>query len=145
MPKNKAKGGKRRRKGKNMNDFKRDLVLKEPQQEYAQVVQMLGNGRLSAYCFDGKTRLCTIRGKMRKKVWVNQSDIVLIGLRDFQDEKGDVILKYTAEESRKLQKLKQIPSNIVIGQADAIAEKKDLEQETVEPESDDEEINFEEI
>jgi translation initiation factor 1A len=29
---------------------------------------MLGNGRLEAKCFDGKTRLCHIRGKMRKKV-----------------------------------------------------------------------------
>ena len=29
---------------------------------------MLGNGRVECYCFDGKTRLCNIRGKMRKKV-----------------------------------------------------------------------------
>jgi hypothetical protein len=28
---------------------------------------MLGNGRLEAYCFDGKPRQCHIRGKMRKK------------------------------------------------------------------------------
>ena len=41
--------------------------------EYAQVLRMLGNGRLEAYCFDGVKRLCHIRGKMRKKVrayWV---------------------------------------------------------------------------
>merc|ERR1719412_929190 len=31
-------------------------------------------------CFDGVKRLCHIRGKMRKKVWVAQGDIVLIGL-----------------------------------------------------------------
>ena len=36
--------------------------------EYAQVVRMLGNGRLEANCFDGRKRLCHIRGKMRKKV-----------------------------------------------------------------------------
>ena len=29
---------------------------------------MLGNGRLEAYCFDGASRLCHIRGKLRKKV-----------------------------------------------------------------------------
>ena len=57
---------------------------------------MLGNGRLSAICFDGVIRLCHIRGKLRKKVWVNQGDIVLIGLRDYQDAKADVILKYVA-------------------------------------------------
>ena len=36
--------------------------------EYAQVLKMLGNGRLEAYCFDGSNRLCHIRGKLRKKV-----------------------------------------------------------------------------
>lgn len=39
--------------------------------EYAQVTRMLGNGRIEAICFDGKTRLAHIRGKMRKRVWVN--------------------------------------------------------------------------
>ena len=39
--------------------------------EYAQVLRMLGNGRLEATCIDGLKRLCHIRGKMRKKVWVN--------------------------------------------------------------------------
>ncbi len=43
--------------------------------EYAQVVKMLGNGRLEASCFDGERRLAHIRGKMRKKVWINQGDM----------------------------------------------------------------------
>lgn len=32
---------------------------------------MLGNGRLEAMCIDNVKRMCHIRGKMRKKVWVN--------------------------------------------------------------------------
>ncbi len=32
---------------------------------------LTGNGRLEAQCIDGTKRLCHIRGKMRKKVWVN--------------------------------------------------------------------------
>ena len=88
MPKNKGKGGKNRRRGKNENEeTKRQLEFKEPGQEYAQVVRMLGNGRCECYCFDGKTRLGHIRGKMRKKVWVSAGDIVLCGLREFQDDK----------------------------------------------------------
>jgi initiation factor 1A len=54
--------------------------------EYAKVVRMLGNGRLEAFCFDGKVRLCHIRGKMRKKVWVGAGDIIMVSLRDYQDE-----------------------------------------------------------
>uniref|UniRef100_M4C0F9 Eukaryotic translation initiation factor 4C n=1 Tax=Hyaloperonospora arabidopsidis (strain Emoy2) TaxID=559515 RepID=M4C0F9_HYAAE len=83
MPKNKGKGGKNRRRGKNDNDEnKRELDFKEEGQEYAQVVRMLGNGRLEAYCFDGVTRLGHIRGKMRKKVWVGAGDIILVSLRE---------------------------------------------------------------
>ena len=85
MPKNKGKGGKNRRRGKNENEgLKRELVFREDGQEYAQVIKMLGNGRLEAMCFDGVKRLCHIRGKLRKKVWINQSDIILVGLRDYQ-------------------------------------------------------------
>jgi|MesohylFT_1024984.scaffolds.fasta_scaffold14087_2 hypothetical protein len=48
---------------------------------------MLGNGRVEAFCFDGVNRLCHIRGKLRKRVWIGVGDIVLLGLRDFQDQK----------------------------------------------------------
>lgn len=76
MPKNKGKGGKNRRRGKNENESeKRELIFKEDEQEYAQVIKMLGNGRLEAMCFDGQKRLCHIRGKMRKKVTNNNDKI----------------------------------------------------------------------
>ena len=82
--------------------------------EYAKVVRMLGNGRLEAFCFDGHTRQCHIRGKMRKKVWVSAGDIVLNSLRDYQDDKADVILKYAPEEARQLKTLGQLPDSVVI-------------------------------
>jgi initiation factor 1A len=72
---------------------------------------MLGNGRLEAYCFDGISRLCHIRGKLRKRVWIQQGDIVLIGLREFQDAKADVILKYDNEEARSLKAYGELPEN----------------------------------
>ena len=82
----------------------------------AQATKMLGNGRLEAICFDGMTRLCHIRGKLRKKVWINQSDIVLIGLRDFQDAKADVILKYSADEARNLKSYGEFPDSVKINE-----------------------------
>ncbi|KAG7524035.1 eukaryotic translation initiation factor 1A, X-chromosomal [Solea senegalensis] len=112
MPKNKGKGGKNRRRGKNENESeKRELVFKEDGQEYAQVIKMLGNGRLEAMCFDGTKRLCHIRGKLRKKVWINTSDIILVGLRDYQDNKADVILKYNPDEARSLKVYGELPEH----------------------------------
>merc|ERR1711988_389528 len=99
--------------GENERD-KRELVFKEDGQEYAQVAKMLGNGRLEAMCFDGVKRLCHIRGKLRKKVWINQSDIILVGLRDYQDAKADVILKYSADEARNLKSYGEFPESIKI-------------------------------
>merc|ERR1719433_26398 len=65
-------------------------------------------------CFDGVKRLCHIRGKLRKKVWINQSDIILVGLRDYQDAKADVILKYSADEARNLKSYGEFPESIKI-------------------------------
>mmetsp|Transcript_8553 Transcript_8553/g.15159 ORF Transcript_8553/g.15159 Transcript_8553/m.15159 type:complete len:143 (+) Transcript_8553:224-652(+) len=117
MPKNKGKGGKNRRRGKNDNENeKRELIFKEDGQEYAQILKMLGNGRCEAYCFDGEKRLCHIRGKLRKKVWVNVGDIVLLGLREFEDAKADVILKYSPEEARALKRYGEIPETAQINE-----------------------------
>ncbi|EPY79170.1 eukaryotic translation initiation factor 1A, Y-chromosomal isoform 1 [Camelus ferus] len=134
MPKNKGKGGKNRRRGKNENKSeKRELVFKEDGQEYAQVIKMLGNGRLEALCFDGVKMLCHIRGKLRKKVWVNTSDIILVGLRDYQDNKADVILKYNADEARSLKAYGELPEHANVNETDTFGP------------GDDDEIQFDDI
>ena len=110
-------GGKNRRRGKgDGEESKRELEFKEEGQEYAQVVRMLGNGRCECFCFDGVTRLGHIRGKMRKKVWITAGDIVLCGLREFQDEKVDIIHKYSADEARNLKQYGELPETANINQ-----------------------------
>jgi hypothetical protein len=48
------------------------------------------------------------------KVWINQGDIILISLRDYQDAKADVILKYTTEEARNLKTYGELPENGIV-------------------------------
>jgi len=129
MVKNKGKGGKNRRRGKNDDTSKRELVFKEFGQEYGQVTKMLGQGNLEVQCFDGTKRIGHIRGKMRKKVWMNQGDIVLLSLRDYQEGKGDIILKYTSDEARSLKSLGEIPDTAIINETDATAEHADIQFE----------------
>uniref|UniRef100_A0A8C3B1I9 Eukaryotic translation initiation factor 4C n=1 Tax=Cyclopterus lumpus TaxID=8103 RepID=A0A8C3B1I9_CYCLU len=97
------------------------------------VIKMLGNGRLEAMCFDGTKRLCHIRGKLRKKVWINTSDIILVGLRDYQDNKADVILKYNADEARSLKAYGELPEHAKINETDTFGP------------GDDDEIQFDDI
>ena len=53
---------------------------------------------------------------MRRRVWINTGDIVLVGLREFQPDKADVIHKYTAEEARVLQAYDELPASARINQ-----------------------------
>mmetsp|Transcript_14107 Transcript_14107/g.29529 ORF Transcript_14107/g.29529 Transcript_14107/m.29529 type:complete len:142 (+) Transcript_14107:73-498(+) len=122
MPKNKLGGNKAKRAKGGTDATKRELIFKEDGQEYGQIMRMLGNGRCEVSCFDGTKRLCHIRGKMRKKVWCNQGDIVLVSLRDFQDEKGDIITKYTSEEARNLKTYGELPDGVKINEMDVEGE-----------------------
>ncbi len=138
MPKNKGKGGKTRRRGKNEAvGFKRELLLKEEGQEYAQVMRMLGNGRLEAQCFDGVKRLAHIRGKLQKKVWICVGDIILVSLRDFQDGKADVIYKYNPDEARALKAQGELPDTTKINENEAGEEDENDNIEFVESDEED--------
>jgi len=54
-------------------------------------VRMLGFDRIVVKCQDGHERLCRIRGKLKRRVWVRVGDIVLVSPWDFQsDTRGDV-------------------------------------------------------
>lgn len=119
MPKNKGKGGKNHKRGKNDSEGdKRELVFKEDGQEYAVVEKMLGNGWLAAACADGEKRMAHIRGAFRKKVWINVGDVILLGLRDYQEEKADVILKYTPDEARLLKSYGELADSVKINEND---------------------------
>ena len=41
-------------------------------------------------------------GELKKRVWINSGDIVLVSLREFQTNKVDILLKYNDANVRKL-------------------------------------------
>ena len=112
MPNN--KGGKKYKRNKNVLQENKNTRFKDENesQEYALIKKALGNCRFEVLCFDGKTRLATMCGKMRKRVFVNQDELVLVSLRDWQDSKCDIIDKYNSNDIKKLKQLKCIPDFI---------------------------------
>lgn len=117
MPKNKGAGGKNRRKGKSSINEKKEMIYKEADQEYGQIIKALGSGHMEVMCFTANgnvVKRAHIRGKMRKRVWMATGDIVLVNVRDYQDQVCDILLKYTADEARMLRTRRQIPDNIDI-------------------------------
>tara|TARA_Y100000768_G_scaffold356844_1_gene311503 strand:+ start:16706 stop:17122 length:417 start_codon:yes stop_codon:yes gene_type:complete len=121
MVRNKGKGGKNFKKAKNYETVdKRQIIYKTEGQEYALITKMLGNGRCECKCYDGRTRLGHIRGKMHKRVWICIGDTVLVSLRDYQDDKADIIHKYTSEETKTLISYNEITGNIKMDDEDGI-------------------------
>jgi translation initiation factor 1A len=67
--------------------------------------KMLGNDRLLVNCQDGKERLCRIRGKMKRRMWIRQGDIVLVSPWDFQsDKRGDIFWRYKRNQAEWLRR-----------------------------------------
>ena len=61
--------------------------------------KMLGFDRLMVNCQDGHERLCRIRGKMKRRMWIRVGDIVLVSPWDFQLDRGDVIWRYKRNQA----------------------------------------------
>ena len=114
MPKNTGMGGNKRKKGKKQTTEARELVYKGEMEEYGQVLRMLGDARLEIQCIDGVKRIGHIRGKMRKRNWIAMGDVVLVSLREYENEKCDVVEKYNEDEVRKLKKAGEIASTFQI-------------------------------
>ncbi|MEM3507656.1 MAG: translation initiation factor eIF-1A [Candidatus Bathyarchaeia archaeon] len=81
----------------------KEMVLPSPGQVLGIVTQMLGYDRLMVKCNDGNERICRIRGKMKRRVWIKVGDVVLVAPWDFQSEtRGDVIWRYTESQANWL-------------------------------------------
>ena len=63
------------------------------------VQKLLGFDRVLVKCQDGFTRICRIRGKMKRRVWIREGDVVLVSPWDFQsEERGEIFHRYTANQ-----------------------------------------------
>jgi translation initiation factor 1A len=91
-------GGKNYKKTKHSSE-KPKYVEKSDDQLFGRVLQILGNRNTLVFCNDNEIRLCHIRGSIRKDMWINIGDIVLISIRELNDksekyQKGDILHKY---------------------------------------------------
>jgi translation initiation factor 1A len=103
-------GGKKKKRSANssfQNSFKRDMVLKEIDQEYGYVDKVLGDMRCNVIIKDKSEVICRICGSFRRRVWINTGDVVLISLRSFEN-KGDIIYKYNTEEAEYLKSIGEL-------------------------------------
>ena len=64
------------------------------------VQQRLGGSRMRVRCLDGKLRVCRIPGRLKRKLWVREGDIVVVEIWEYSgDEKGDIVYKYSKNQA----------------------------------------------
>ena len=88
------------------------IVVPRGRETYGIIEQRLGGSRMRVRCLDGKTRVCRIPGRLTRKLWVREGDVVVVEPWEYSgNEKGDIIYKYTPTQLSFLKKrghLKQL-------------------------------------
>ncbi|MEM2875628.1 MAG: translation initiation factor eIF-1A [Candidatus Bathyarchaeia archaeon] len=83
----------------------KDMILPSGNDVLCIATKLLGYDRVLVKCQDGHERLCRIRGRMKRKVWIRVNDVVLVSPWDFQSEKrGDIFWRYTKSQVDWLRK-----------------------------------------
>jgi translation initiation factor 1A len=76
--------------------------------------QLLGGSRIKVICADGKSRLTRIPGKLKKKLWIRTGDLVIVKPWEFQNDKADIIWRYTRTQAIHLSKKGLLPKTVNI-------------------------------
>jgi len=94
--------------------FKRARLPKHDEQ-FAVVTDMSGGSRMRAVCADGNTRMIRIGGKLKKRMWCRENDLIIIKPWTIQsNEKADLVYRYLPTERKNI--MKKIPEELNIWQ-----------------------------
>jgi translation initiation factor 1A len=83
-------------------ESQKGLRMPEESEVFAVVTGMLGANRVEVRCMDGTDRTARIPGRMQKRVWIRDGDVVLVSPWDWQDEKADVEWRYDKQDADRL-------------------------------------------
>lgn len=92
-----------------------NYTIDREHEEYAFVIKLLGNCRVLVLCDNGNEAIGVIRGSMRrfnKRVLIETGDIIAVSMREFQNNKVDIVHKYNAEQCKILINTKEISDTL---------------------------------
>ena len=85
-------------------------------EEFAYVIKLLGNCRALVLCDNGNEAIGVIRGSMRrfnKRVLIETGDIIAVSMREYQNNKVDIVHKYNMEQCKILINNKEISDTLI--------------------------------
>lgn len=108
--KNKKSKGKKGQQEQNTEANLRVTLPYKPKGEMFAVAETFqGGSRLQLICEDGERRMGRIPGKLRRRMWVRENDLLIVVPWSFQDSKADVKFRYTPTQTSNLKRLGKIP------------------------------------
>ena len=110
VEKNKKSKGKKGQQEQNTEANLRVTLPYKPKGEMFAVAETFqGGSRLQLICEDGERRMGRIPGKLRRRMWVRENDLLIVVPWSFQDSKADVKFRYTPTQTSNLKRLGKIP------------------------------------
>ncbi len=101
-----------KRQVKSESELKK-IRLPEEGEMFGRVLKILGGDQLLVKCTDDITRRGRIRGKLRRRIWIRENDIVIIAPWDFkQTERGDILWRFTLPQVDWLKQNDHIPKDL---------------------------------
>ena len=85
------------------------LPYKPKGEMFAVAETFQGGSRLQVICEDGIRRMGRIPGKLRRRMWVRENDLLIVVPWSFQDSKADVKFRYTPTQTANLKRRGKIP------------------------------------
>jgi len=74
--------------------------------------QLLGAARIRVMCEDNVSRMGRITGKMKKKMWIREGDLLVVRPWGFQEGKADILFRYSRTQSQYLQRRNLLPGSM---------------------------------
>ena len=74
------------------------------------ITQRCGGSRMIVSCMDGKTRNCRVPGRKRRGLWLREGDAIIVEPWEFDEDKGDVLFKYTPNQVARLKSMGKLDS-----------------------------------
>ena len=76
--------------------------------------QLLGAARIRVMCEDSISRMGRITGKMKKKMWIREGDLLILRPWGFQEGKADILFRYSRTQAMYLSRRNLIPGTVDI-------------------------------
>jgi len=80
------------------------LPKKRLNEQFAIAELMMGANHIRVRCIDGVERMGRIKGKIKKRAWIREGDILIVVPWSFQDEKCDILYRYLPPQADWLRK-----------------------------------------